>query len=535
MCWWINPIIPPKSVSLFCIILQAMAQKYPVGIQDFSEVRTGGYVYVDKTPFIEALINQGKFYFLSRPRRFGKSLFVSALHYLFQGRKELFEGLYIENKWDWAVTNPVIKISFSNIGHKTMGLEKAIHGSLDKTAKQYNITFTQSEIDQKFKELIETLDAQHGKVVVLIDEYDKPIIDYLGTDTSKAIENRDIMKSFYSILKDADPHLKLVFITGVSKFSNGRRSAVSIFSDLNNLKDLSIDNNFESICGISQQELEDNFEKELEQHDALKIKKWYNGYSWGGNLSVYNPFSLLNFFAGDGGFKNYWFETGTPTFLIQLAKQQELYNFEGIEVGSNQLNAYDLENLQPIPLMFQTGYLTIKDYEEIGGVYSLDYPNQEVRQSYLDLLTNIYTQNPSETGTVLANNLRKILLKCELEKLQSLLNTIFKSIPYEVWQKENEHFYHAIIHLTFRLLGIYVESQVQTSDGRIDALVKVNEYVYAFEFKLDGSATKALQQIKDKGYLQPYQNQDKKCIGIGVNFSTQLKKVEEILWEEING
>jgi Predicted AAA-ATPase/PD-(D/E)XK nuclease superfamily len=515
-----------------------MTQKYPVGIQDFQKLRSQQYVYVDKTSFVWDIANWGGYYFLSRPRRFGKSLFVSTLQYLFEGKKELFEGLYIEDKWDWSKTNPIIKISFSNIGHKTMGLEKAIQTALDETAKRYNIVFTKIEIDQKFKELIEILDAQHGKVVVLIDEYDKPIIDYLGTDTPKAIENRDILKAFYSILKDADPHLKLVFITGVSKFSR-----VSIFSDLNNLKDLSIDNNFESICGISQQELEDNFVKELEQHDAQKVKKWYNGYSWGGDSSVYNPFSLLNFFAGDGGFKNYWFETGTPTFLIQLAKQQELYNFEGIEVSSNQLNAYDLENLQPIPLMFQTGYLTIKDYEEIGGVYSLDYPNQEVRQSYLDLLTNIYTQNPSETGTVLANNLRKILLKCELEKLQSLLNTIFKSIPYEVWQKENEpggvpHFYHAIIHLTFRLLGIYVESQVQTSDGRIDALVQVNEYVYAFEFKLDGSASQALQQIKDKGYLQPYQNQGKRnaartCIGIGVNFSKELKKVEEILWEEI--
>jgi hypothetical protein len=273
--------------------------------------------------------------------------------------------------------------------------------------------------------------------------------------------------------------------------------------------------------------------EELKIHDAEKIKKWYNGYSWGGGSRVYNPFSLLNFFAGDGGFKNYWFDTGTPTFLIILAKQQELYNFEEIEVGANQLNAYDLENLQPIPLMFQTGYLTIKEYDEVVGIYSLNYPNQEVRQSYLDLLANIYTQNPAETGMVLANNLRKILLKCELEKLQSLLNTIFKSIPYEVWQKENEHFYHAIIHIIFRLLDVYVESQVQTSDGRIDAVVQIDKYVYAFEFKLDGSATKALQQIKDKGYLMPYQHQNKTCIGIGVNFSVETKKVQEILWEEM--
>jgi hypothetical protein len=505
-----------------------MIQKYPVGIQDFSEVRTGGYVYVDKTPFIEALINQGKFYFLSRPRRFGKSLFVSALHYLFQGKKELFEGLYIEDKWDWSVTNPVIKISFSNIGHKSLGLEKAIQGSLDDTAKNYNVFLTKETIDQKFKELIEILDFQYGKVVILIDEYDKPIIDYLGTNTEKAIENRDVMKSFYSILKDADPHLKLVFITGVSKFSK-----VSIFSDLNNLTDLTIDNEFSTLCGISQEELEKYFVEELNFFDRDKIKKWYNGYSWGGNSKVYNPFSLLHFFRGKE-FKNYWFETGTPNFLINLNLAYHRYDFENIRIPATQLSAYDIEKLQIIPLMFQTGYLTIKSYDAEDNLYVLNYPNEEVRQSYMSMLADAYTHNDNEPVIVLATELRNALKVVNIKKVESIFNTIFKSIPYEVWQKENEHFYHALIHLTFRLLGIYIESQVQTSDGRIDALVKVNEYVYAFEFKLDGSATKALQQIKDKGYLQPYQNQEKTCIGIGVNFSTKMKKVEEILWEEIN-
>jgi Predicted AAA-ATPase/PD-(D/E)XK nuclease superfamily len=505
-----------------------MIQKYPVGIQDFSEVRTGGYVYVDKTPFIEALINQGKFYFLSRPRRFGKSLFVSTIQYLFEGRKELFGGLHIEDKWDWSVTNPVIKISFSNIGHKTMGLEKAIQASLDDTAKYYNIVLKKETIDQKFKELIETLDAQFGQVVVLIDEYDKPIIDYLGTNTEKAIENRDVLKGFYSILKDADPHLKLVFITGVSKFSK-----VSIFSDLNNLFDLSIDPNFEGCCGITQTELDTYFAEEFKTLDAEKVKKWYNGYHWGEGESVYNPFSLLNFFIKKV-FQNYWFETGTPTFLINLNLAYHRYDFENIRIPATQLSAYDIEKLQIIPLMFQTGYLTIKSYDAEDNLYLLNYPNEEVRQSYMSMLADAYTHNDNEPVIVLATELRNALKVVNIKKVESIFNTIFKSIPYEVWQKENEHFYHALIHLTFRLLGIYIESQVQTFDGRIDALVKVNEYVYAFEFKLDGSSSQTLQQIKDKGYLQPYQNQGKTCIGIGVNFSTKLKKVEEILWEEIN-
>jgi Predicted AAA-ATPase/PD-(D/E)XK nuclease superfamily len=505
-----------------------MEQRYPVGIQDFSELRTGGYVYVDKTPFIERLFVHGKTYFLSRPRRFGKSLFVSAIDYLFQGRKELFEGLHIYNRWDWSKTNPVIKISFSNIDHKGLGLLIAIQRELQKYAIKYDINLQSTTIASMFRELIETISAKLGKVVVLIDEYDKPIIDFLGTDTAKAIENRDILKSFYSILKDADPHLKLVFITGVSKFSR-----VSIFSDLNNLTDLTIDREFAGVCGISQEELEANFSEELKVFDENEIKTWYNGYSWGGDVRVYNPFSLLHFFRGKE-FKNYWFETATPTFLVNLSRKQELFNYEQARVSPLQLSAYDLENINSLPLMFQTGYLTIKSYDSETGIYVLDYPNQEVRQSFLEVLVNNYTQNPFESGRVLAINLRNILNSGELNQLQPFLNSIFKSIPYEIWQKENEHFYHAIIHLTFRLLGIYVESQVQTSDGRIDAIVQTEKFVYAFEFKLSSSAKKALQQVKDKGYLKPYLHLDKKSIGIGVNFSKKNKIVQEIVWEEIH-
>ena len=499
---------------------------YPVGIQDFNKLRSQDYMYVDKTAFAWQIANRGGYYFLSRPRRFGKSLFLSTLDYLFQAKQEIFKGLYIYDKWDWTKTNPVIKISFSNIGHKDLGLSEAINICLDNIANKNGIELKATFNSGKFKELIETLSAKHGQVVVLIDEYDKPIIDYLGTNTPQAIENRETLKAFYSILKDADPYLKLVFITGVSKFSR-----VSIFSDLNNLNDLSVDTTFESVCGISQEELELNFAEELNRHDSQQIKKWYNGYSWGGSKSVYNPFSLLNFFAGDGRFKNYWFETGTPTFLINIAKNQQLYDFENVMVEATGLNAYEIDNLRLIPLMFQTGYLTIK--EEEMGIYTLGYPNEEVRQSYLNMLANNYIQDPVLSGRVWANSLYKCLEKGEVDKLQSLLNSLFKSIPYEIWQKENEHFYHAIIHLTFRLLGIYVESQVQTSDGRMDALVQTKNYVYAFEFKLDGSASEALQQIKDKGYLQPYFYQNKISIGIGLNFSTETKKVQEILWEEI--
>jgi Predicted AAA-ATPase/PD-(D/E)XK nuclease superfamily len=504
-----------------------MIQKYPVGIQDFPEIRNNGYLYVDKTEFAYKLVEQGKFYFLSRPRRFGKSLFISTLECLFLGKKELFEGLFIEEKWNWEQRFPIIRISFSNIGHKDLGLREAINQSLDSTAQKYDIVLQANHNAGKFKELIEKLSQTRGKVVVLIDEYDKPIIDYLGDQTEKALENRDILKAFYSILKDADPHLKLVFITGVSKFSR-----VSIFSDLNNLDDISIDYRYAGCCGITQQELEDNFREELQVFDKQEIKSWYNGYSWDLGVSVYNPFSLLNFFTKKK-FQSFWFETGTPTFLIKLSEKEQLYDFEEVEIGANALSAYDIQKLQLIPLMFQTGYLTIKDYNEMGGVYTLTYPNKEVKKAYIENLMAAFSHADLGFGVVYVDKIRQFLERGEIEKVEGILNTIFKSLPYELWQKDNEHFYHAIIHLSFSLLGVYTQSQVQTSDGRMDALIQLGGYVYCLEFKLDKSADEAIQQIKDKGYLEPFAHSGKKCIAIGINFSTETKKVQALKWEEL--
>ena len=509
-----------------------MIQKYPVGIQDFGEIRNNGYVYVDKTEFAYKLVDQGKYYFLSRPRRFGKSLFISTLECLFLAKKELFKGLYIEDKWNWEQTNPIIRISFSNIGHKYLGLKDAIDRRLEEIGREYDIAFSAQTIDQKFKELIETLSKTRGKVVVLIDEYDKPIIDYLGDQTEKAIENRDIMKAFYSILKDADPHLKLVFITGVSKFSR-----VSIFSDLNNITDITLSHHFSACCGISEAELDTYFVKELEVYDKEKIKEWYNGYSWDLAVSVYNPFSLMHFFR-EGKFINFWFESGTPTFLIKLSEKAHLYDFEEIEIGANALSSYDIQKLELIPLMFQTGYLTMKSYSEMSDVYVLKYPNKEVRKSYIEYLMAAYSQADLGYGVVYVDKIRQYLERGEIDRVEGILNTIFKSLPYELWQKENEHFYHAIIHLTFTLLGVYaaaaaVQSEVQTSDGRMDALIRLKDYIYCIEFKLDESADKAIQQIKDKGYLMPFTHEGKKLIAIGINFSREKKKVEELKWEEI--
>jgi Predicted AAA-ATPase/PD-(D/E)XK nuclease superfamily len=503
-----------------------MSQKYPIGIQEFKKIREGGFLYVDKTPYLHSLVNSAGYYFLSRPRRFGKSLFVNTIEALFQGKRDLFKGLFIEDNWNWEQTNPVIKISFSNIDHKEVGLSKAIKIELRSLAKKNGFELESESNGLMFRELIETIAQKQGKVVVLIDEYDKPIIDYLGEDTEKALENQSILKGFYSILKDADDYLRMVFITGVSKFSR-----VSIFSDLNNLQDITIDYRFGGICGITQNELENNFSEELKSYDKEEIRKWYNGYAWDFDVTVYNPFSLLNFFT-KRTFRNYWFETGTPTFLVNLCKQMQMVDFENVKIPEMALNAFDIKFLQLVPLMFQTGYLTLKSYNQKDDFYLLDYPNDEVRKSFLQLLANSYIQNQSEQSSTLATELRDSLQNGDLEKVHQILNTLFKSVPYTLWQKENEHFYHAIIHLIFKLLGIYVDSEVQTSDGRMDALVRLEKYVYCFEFKLDESAEMALAQIERKGYLTPYLHQGKTCIGIGVNFSKEEKKVKEFLWKE---
>lgn len=506
-----------------------MSQKYPIGIQSFEKLREGNFLYIDKTPYLYNLVNSAGYFFLSRPRRFGKSLFINMIEALFQGKKELFKGLFIEDKWSWEQKNPVIKISFSNIDHKELGLSVAIKKELRRLAESFGFELKSESNGLMFRELIETISEKYGKVVVLIDEYDKPIIDYLGENTEKALENQSILKGFYSILKDADDYLRMVFITGVSKFSK-----VSIFSDLNNLRDLTINKQFAGICGITQEELENNFTEELKLYDKEKIKSWYNGYTWDLNTKVYNPFSLLNFFTEQGEFRNYWFVTGTPTFLINLSKARQFVDFEGITLYLEELGAYGIEKLDLVPLMFQTGYLTLTKQNKDDS-YELDYPNLEVRRSFLNILANAYIQDESNSGAILVNKLKKYLEEGNVDKVHQIINTLFKSIPYTLWQKENEHFYHAIIHLTFKLLGIYVDSEVQTSDGRMDALVRLEKYVYCFEFKLDESAEKALEQIEKKQYLTPYLHQGKTCIGIGVNFSREEKKVKEFVWREFLG
>jgi hypothetical protein len=499
--------------------------KYPIGIQDFRELREGGYVYVDKTEYLHRIIEGGKHFFLSRPRRFGKSLLLSTINELYKGSKELFQGLWIENHWDWEGEHrPVIWLKFSSQGIRTMGLEAGINAMLTSEADRLGIRLETTTFDLQFKELIQKV-GKEKKVTLLIDEYDKPIIDHLD-DPQVAEAHREILKSFYSILKDSDPYLELVFITGVSAFSK-----VSIFSDLNNLYNLSLVAPARTLLGITQEELEHYFAQPLKTVDKEEVRRWYNGYSWGGTERVYNPFSILSFFRGGGEYRNFWFETGTPTFLVKEMKKRSYFNLRDTLATQHDLNSFDLRNLQPIPILFQTGYLTIKHYEPADLVYTLDYPNQEVRHSLQEVLLKEYLDYPSENPVPKVLRLREAMRSGHLEEAFQIINSAFSEIPYDHWKGQTEHFYHAVVALIFSLLGTYIRSEVHSSRGRCDALVETADRIYALEFKLDKSAGEALQQIQDKGYLEPYADSLRQKIAVGINFSSTERRIVE--WEAV--
>ena len=518
-------------------------RKYPIGIQNFQKLREGSFVYVDKTKYVYELTQQAGYYFLSRPRRFGKSLLISTLQALYEGKKELFAGLFIADKWDWSQRNPTIMIYFNQMSLRDLGLKASLLTTLKHEAERHQITLQEEGVGFMFQELIQKLHAKTGrKVVVLIDEYDKPIVDYLEElDTAEA--NRYILKSFYGILKPADEHLEFVLLTGVSKFAK-----VSVFSDLNNLRDISLDQEYANIVGFTQLELETNFEPEIKslsvQHLQSEpvflneIKRWYNGYSWGVAETVYNPFSLLNFFGNNGNFRNFWFSTGTPTWLVQEVLKNRDFDFTNLEIDESSLESFDFRNLYPPTLLFQTGYLTIKSYNETDRIYTLDYPNEEVRSSLYQYLLQAFRFKQSDASVPHILRLRAALRENDMEAAIRTINVVFSTIPYDLWQRENEHFYHALIHLTFTLLGVYVQSEVHTARGRCDAVVQTDKYIYAFEFKLSDERThktaqEALDQIFAKGYLTPYAQSGKQCYAVGVNFSTQLKAVENWLAVEV--
>lgn len=502
---------------------------YPLGVQTFSEIIERNLLYIDKTEEIYKLL-RGKYYFYARPRRFGKSLMLSTIKSIYEGRKELFKGLWIEDKWDWSKTNPVIQLSFSALNYQNKSLEKAISDELSFLASKRNISLNSEFAKDKFKELINVIAEKEGKVVLLIDEYDKPIIDYLGKNIETAEENRTTLKTFYSIIKDCDPYIEFMIITGVSKFSK-----VSIFSELNNLTDITFHKHYLTLTGITQNELDENFkeeikelaaEKELEEQILKnKIRYWYNGYSWNGKKFLYNPYSLLSYFYF-GEFNNFWFETGTPSFLLRIMKKQSIINVSNLKVDNTIFSAYDISKLEAIPILFQSGYLTIKERKN-DNIYIIDYPNLEVRDSMMRSLIGELSYEQSSFSRPMVLQVKEVLENKELEKLIRLIKSIFKNIPYPIFKAEGEFYYHSLIYLVFYYLGDFIESEVNTNDGRLDAVIKTDKYIYILEFKLNKNGAIALNQIKDKGYAEKYYGDNREKILIGINFSSELKTVDD--------
>ena len=513
-----------------------MRKKYPIGLQSFRKIREGGYLYIDKTEQIHELVETGSYYFLSRPRRFGKSLLVDTLEELFKGSRELFEGLWIENQWDWSRRNPVIHLRMSQIDYQKMGLYGALSKELDVLAEPLGIPLTETNLKSKFRELIEKTAESQGKVVILIDEYDKPIIDYLD-DPAKVDENRGVFKQFDSVLKDADAYIRFLLLTGVSRFSK-----VSIFSDLNNLQDITVGRMFNDLVGISQQELERNFTDEIQTYAAEmdvsipelieEIRHWYNGYSWGGKDTLYNPFSLLSFMK-EGEFRNYWFATGSPSFLVKGIRARGEYDFENVSSTEHVLGNFDPLHLISVPLLFQTGYLTLKGYDRNTRLYRLGYPNQEVKDSLLDNLLSAYRGVFPDTS---ANETGQILVAIQQHDIPALirgLNAVIASIPYDHWRADTESIFHIITLLTFQKVGVDVRTEVHSNKGRCDLLVMTDRDIYIMELKLDGTAEEAVQQVLQTDYLAPYAADIRRKTAIGISFSSQDRQISEYLTKEL--
>jgi hypothetical protein len=496
-------------------------KKLPIGIQFFANLREGGFLYVDKTEIIERLISAGTTFFLSRPRRFGKSLLVSTLEEIFKGNKALFEGLAIYDKYDWTQTYPVIRIDWSSFDYDTLDrLKECVAQRFQAVARSYEVSATDYTVNGLL-ELIEQLHLKTGRpVVVLVDEYDKPMLDAIADDENFE-EVKKYLHSFYGILKGAGEHLRFLFLTGVSKFAG-----VSIFSGLNNINDITVDKKYAALCGYTQEELENNFSEqittaaealELDRTDLLeRIRFWYNGYSWDGKTRVYNPFSTLMFFDKEK-FENFWFSTGTPTFLIEILKSGKQIGsvLRGIVTNDLGSGSYDVKTIREIPLLFQTGYLTIKKQgvnDSLLPEYTLDFPNFEVRNSFLVSLLDSFSQYPNGDTPLLIEKMKRQLIEGDVRGLESVLRGMLAFIPYSV-MLDKEAYYHSLMLVWLRLLGCDILGEIVTNKGRIDAVLTLPGHVFVIEVKCqpEGSAEiigrlldAAVGQIKEKGYTERF-------------------------------
>ncbi|MEM7129015.1 MAG: AAA family ATPase [Chloroflexota bacterium] len=516
-----------------------MLRPLPVSTGTFRKIIESGTVYVDKTRYMYELIQHPTaIYFLSRPRRFGKTLTVSALDEIFQGNQELFKGLWIDTDtdYDWPV-HPVIRLDFSATQVRSVDeVEQVIDYEIQRIARENRLDLFGFNYATRFQDLIRQLSTQ-APVVILIDEYDKPILDNI-TDTQKAKDIQDLLRGFYGVVKALEAHIRFVFITGISKFSK-----VGIFSQLNNLLDITLDYRYATMFGITQQELEHNFaeymnafaNKEGLSRSILleKIRIWYNGFRFSDiDCAVYNPYSTVLLFDRQK-FSGYWFETGTPTFLIQLIQKRnfDLELLEDLKVSEHAFSTYEVGNLAIVPLLFQTGYLTIRDYDQSDQTYELEYPNYEVENAFLTQLLSQF----SETEQALSeSHLRKLvsaLYDYNLERFFEVLKVVYANIDYDL-QLDYEKYSQSIFFLIFRLIGIKISAEVKTNKGRIDAVVELAERIYLFEFKINATAEIAMEQIKQNSYFQKYLLHDKSITLVGVNFSTTARQVDS--WDSID-
>ena len=512
--------------------------KYPIGIQQFEEIRTGGWVYVDKTAQVYNLAKEGKYFFLSRPRRFGKSLLLSTLQAYFEGKKHLFEGLAIEcleTEWN---TYPVLHLDLNAKPFtKLQDLYDLLNAQLYIYEQQYESVAIDTSIEGRFRALIRAAKLKTGRnVVVLVDEYDKPMLQAIGNEALQT-DFRNALKAFYGVLKSADGDLRFAMLTGVTKFSK-----VSVFSDLNNLKDISMSPHYHDICGITEEELHATFDAEVEKLAQaneqtkkgayLELQRRYDGYHFYGNSTgMYNPFSLL-WTLSEQRYGSYWFSTGTPTYLVELMKEVDLNPKElsGYEADASELDSIQIKVDNPIAILYQSGYLTIKEYNPEFNVYVLDYPNEEVKEGFIKFLMPYYTYSKTSTHSTIISKFVMSLRKGDAERFMQLMQSLMADIPYEL-VRDLENHYQNVMYIITKLMGLYIQAEYRTSRGRIDLLIGTDKYVYIIELKLDGSAEEALAQINAKDYALPFTIGEREVVKIGANVTSETRNLDKWIIE----
>ena len=516
-------------------------KQYPIGIQSFEKLRKGGYHYVDKTRLVYRLAKTGNYYFLSRPRRFGKSLLLSTLQAYFEGKKELFEGLEIEKLESEWTPHPILHLDLNTQKYDAPeSLEKILDEQLTEWEKLYGSNPLEIGPARRFDGIIKRAHEKTGqRAVILVDEYDKPMLQAIGND---GLQNayRETLKPFYGALKSRDADIRFAFLTGVTKFGK-----VSVFSDLNNLNDISLSPWYYDVCGISEAELERDFREDVEAlaeaqgmayDDCMaKLKQLYDGYHFdAGTPGVYNPFSLLNTFY-NRKFGYYWFETGTPTYLVKLL---QMHNYDLDDMSHNVtsedvLNSIDAASTDPIPVIYQSGYLTIKDYDPEFELYTLGFPNYEVERGFIKYLMPFYTNVPQSKAAFEISRFVKEIEAGDCDAFFTRLRSFYADIPYEM-QRDLEVHYQNVLFIVFRLMGFHVGVEYRTANGRVDLVLKTKERIYVMEFKFDGTAEEAMRQINEKGYATPFMADGRQVVKVAVNFSRETKTIDKWIVEEEN-